>query len=116
YEDNYLFVNRMANENLKWEKTEALNFGFDFSFKEGLISGSLDVYKSSTKDLLVDRKLPEVTGFRSITTNLGQVDNKGIELLLSSKIKDKTNFSWDLNFNFSLNRNKIKHLYGDIID
>jgi TonB-linked SusC/RagA family outer membrane protein len=116
YESNQLYVNHMSNPNLKWEKTQSLNLGLDYSFKKGLIEGSIEVYQSSTLDLLVDRKLPDVVGFSSVTSNLGQIENKGIEVVLNSRIINKENFKWRSGINFSLNRNKIIHLYGDMID
>jgi hypothetical protein len=54
---------------LSWERTEAINFALDFGFFNDRLSGSLDVYSSDTKDLLLDQKLPEVTGFSSTKTN-----------------------------------------------
>jgi TonB-linked SusC/RagA family outer membrane protein len=113
-----LYVNRMANPRLKWEKTASLNFGFDFAILNSRLSGSVDVYKKETKDLLIFRALPDVTGFSNILSNLGQVDNKGIEIALNSTNISQKNFSWRSTVNFSLNRNKIVHLYGpvDVVD
>ncbi len=109
-----LYVERMQNPNLKWERTNSLNFGFDFSLFNSLIDGSLEMYKSSTKDLLVRRALPNVLGFDFVLDNLGQVDNKGLELNLSSPIMKRDNFSWRSSFNMQMNRNKIVHLYGNM--
>ncbi len=113
-----LYVNRMANPGLKWEKTASVNLGFDFTVLENRLSGSFDVYDKETKDLLISRALPDLTGFSNILSNLGQVDNKGIEISLNSTNVSTKNFSWRTSANFSLNRNKIVHLYGpvDIID
>ena len=108
-----LYVNNMANPNLRWEKTAAYNVGLDFSLFHDIISGSIEAYQSQTTDLLVKRSLPNIIGFDLIWTNLGEVDNKGIELNLSSKNIDQQNFKWNTSFNFSLNRNSIVHLYGD---
>ncbi|MBE7173097.1 MAG: TonB-dependent receptor [Williamsia sp.] len=109
-----LYVNRMANPNLKWEKTEAINLGVDFAVLENRLTGSVDVYKKETKDLLISRALPDLTGFSNILSNLGQVDNKGIEISLNSTNISGRNFSWRTTANFSLNRNKIVHLYGPV--
>ena len=116
YESNQLFVNRMSNPNLKWEKTRAVNVGLDFTIKNGLFDGSLEYYNTRTLDLLIDRKLPDIVGFTSVTANLGQVQNNGFELNLNTRIMDRANFKWRSSLNFSLNRNKIVHLYGDMID
>ncbi len=116
-EVNRLYVNRMANYNLKWEKTRSLNFGLDFSISQNNnITGSIEYYRSSTLDLLINRALPNVTGFASVNTNLGEVANNGIEVMLNALIIDKDNFSWNSNLTFSSNRNKIKKLYGDSVD
>jgi hypothetical protein len=101
---------------LQWEKTRSLNVGVDFSIRNGLFDGSIEFYKMSTLDLLVDRALPDVLGTRTIVTNLGQVDNRGFELTLNARIMDKQNLKWRSNFTFYLNRNEIVHLYGDMED
>lgn len=117
YEVNRLYVTRMANYNLKWEKTRSLNFGLDFNvLKNNRLNGSIEYYLARTMDLLVSRALPNVTGFTSVNTNLGQVENRGIELALNTRNIERENFSWNTNFTFSLNRNKIRKLYGDMVD
>jgi TonB-dependent starch-binding outer membrane protein SusC len=116
YESNQLFVNRMSNPKLKWEKSVAVNVGTDFSIRNGLLDGSIEFYNMRTLDLLIDRKLPDIVGFTSVTANLGEVENKGFELNLNARIMDHSNFKWRTSFNFSLNRNKIIHLYGDKVD
>lgn len=116
YESNQLYVNRMANPDMRWEKTQALNFGFDFTITDGIIDGSIEYYKKNTKDLLIARGLPVFTGFSSVTSNIGEIQNTGFETTLNGRIMNKQNFSWNASVNFSLNRNQIKHLYGDMID
>ena len=116
YESNQLYVNRMANPNLKWEKGRALNFGVDYSIFDGMLDGSIEYYKMNTLDLLVDRKLPDLLGFSSVATNLGELENRGIEFTVNAKIIDHKNFKWRGNFNISYNKNKIVHLYGDQVN
>ncbi|MEO5995416.1 MAG: TonB-dependent receptor [Chitinophagaceae bacterium] len=113
-----LYVDRQANPGLKWEKTDAANIGLDFSILENRLSGSVDVYKKETKDLLITRALPDVSGFSDVLSNLGQVNNKGVEIMLNSSNIIGKNFSWRTTALFALNRNKIVHLYGpvDVID
>ena len=60
----------MANNNLRWERTESYNLGLDFSLFNDIIGGSLEVYSGTTKDLLVERSLPSITGFSIVTANL----------------------------------------------
>lgn len=114
-----LYVNNMQNKMMKWESTAAFNLGLDFAFANNRIDGSIDVYKSKTIDLLAKHSLPPMTGFDLVWDNLGQVDNRGIEISLNTKNIQHPNFQWNTSINFSLNRNKIVHLYGameDIID
>jgi hypothetical protein len=106
----------MANPDLKWEQTESLNMGLDFSILNGLFDGSFDYYTAVTKDLLVDRALPDILGFSSVATNLGKVKNHGFEIVLNSRIINQPNFKWNANVNFTLNRNEIVSLYGDMVD
>lgn len=111
-----LYVENMQNKLLKWETTAALNIGLDFAILNNRIDGSLNVYKSSTKDLLVKRVLPDVMGFDFIYDNLGRVDNRGIEISINSKNIVNPNFTWNTAINFSLNRNKVAKLYGIEVD
>lgn len=107
-----LYVNRLQNPELKWEKTQSYNFGLDFSVLKSRISGSFEVYKKNTKDLLVNRALPDVTGFINVIDNIGEVRNQGVELSLSSININRQNFSWRSMATLTVNRNKILHLYG----
>ncbi len=109
-----LFVNRLQNPGLRWEKTESYNVGLDYSMFKDRISGSIDVYRKSTKDLLVLRSLPDVTGFANVLDNIGEVQNRGIELSINTVNIKSSSFSWRSTVNFSLNRNKIAHLYGPV--
>lgn len=116
YESNQLYVNRMANPNLKWEKGRSLNFGIDFGFLNGLLDGSVEYYKMNTLDLLVDRKLPDLLGFSSVASNLGELENNGLEFTLNARVMDKENLKWRSGFNISYNKNEILHLYGDLVN
>ncbi len=106
--------NTQESPNLKWETTRAVNLGLDFSFGDGIVEGSIEAYRNLTTDLLVGRVLPDIIGFTGVFSNLGEVENKGLEFTLSTLNYDKENFQWNTNFNFSLNRNTIKSLYGDL--
>ncbi len=108
-----VYNNSLANYGLVWEKTESLNFGFDLGLFNNRLNLTGDVYTSTTKDLLMDRKLPDITGYSSITSNLGELGNKGIELTIRTANIDNQDFSWKSNLVFSLNRNKIIQLFGD---
>ncbi|MEZ4905291.1 MAG: TonB-dependent receptor [Spirosomataceae bacterium] len=109
-----IYVNSIANNDLSWETTISKNLGIDFELLNNRISGSLDVYSSDTKDILLRRALPETSGYLSILTNIGKVHNKGIEASINTiNVKPKSNaVSWESGFVFSLNRNKIVSLTG----
>lgn len=109
----YLRVDRLGNPNLQWEKSTAYNLGLDFGFINNKINGSLEFYLTQTKDMIMNQTLPNFIGFNSITTNLGQVDNKGFEITINSTNIDVPNFRWTTSFAFAYNKNKIVHLYGE---
>ena len=109
-----LAAGRLQNPHLKWERTESYNIGLDYSILNDRIGGSIDVYRKSTKDLIVRRSIPDVIGFRNVLDNIGEVQNKGIELSINTVNIKRPNFSWRSTVNFSLNRNKIVHLYGAV--
>lgn len=111
-----IFATRLPNENLKWEKTEAYNVGLDFSLLGNRLNGTIEAYYMSTKDLLLTRSLPDIIGFSGVTTNLGEVRNRGFELSLNSVNIENDNFKWSSSFVASLNRNEIAHLYGEMVD
>ena len=104
----------MSNPNLKWERQASVNFGIDFSTKGGKISGAIDYYVRNTNDLLVNRALPNVTGFNSVITNLGKVDNSGFEFSLNTENIKKNNFVWRTTIAAWTNKNKIVSLYGEV--
>ncbi|MFC4870707.1 SusC/RagA family TonB-linked outer membrane protein [Negadavirga shengliensis] len=109
-----LWVNRMQNRFLQWERTQSYNLGLDFSILRSRLGGTLEFYQTSTTDLLVERSLPNVIGFDWITDNLGEIQNKGLEITLNSTNLTTRNLTWTSTFNFQLNRNKIISLYGDL--
>jgi len=108
-----LYTDRMANSSLKWERTTAFNTGIDFAVLKGRLRGNIEAYFMETKDLLIPRKLPDITGYSSVFSNLGQVNNRGFEIALNSLNVGKQDFSWTTDFSLAFNRNKIVHLYGD---
>ncbi|MCT4601625.1 MAG: TonB-dependent receptor [Marinifilum sp.] len=105
-------VSRLADENLKWETTYQYNAGIDFGFFDGRLSATIDVYKKNTKDLLLDASMAPSTSFKTIWTNIGEVENKGIEFSFTSRNIETKDFTWSTNFNISMNRNKVVALTG----
>lgn len=108
-----VITSTLPNAGLRWEETEALNLGLDLSMFDYRVNLTADVYQMKTTNLLVERSLPTITGFTNVMTNIGQLDNKGLEITLSTKNIRKENLDWTSSLNFSLNRNKIKTLFGD---
>lgn len=104
--------NIMPNPFLKWEKSASKNVGLDFGFFKDRISGSLEWYDTRTTDLLVYNKLSTSTGFASQLTNLGEVQNTGIEVQAGATIVKNKDFNWGVNFTFSQNKNKILKIDG----
>lgn len=116
---NYLRIDRMANPGLQWEKTEAWNFGWDYGFLNDRITGNLEYYTITTHDMIMTQRLPGFTGFSGIGTNLGEVQNRGVEFAINSLNMKTDNFEWRTTFGFSYNKNEIKHLYyqyEDVLD
>lgn len=103
----YLPTNGVGNPNLKWETTYTFNTGIDFGLFNGRLSGNIDFYIANTKDLLMNRTVPYMNGYRSILDNIGQTRNVGVEFALNSINIETKDFLWKTNVNFSLNRDKI---------
>lgn len=104
---------RMGNADLSWETTKTFNVGLDFGLWSNRLTGNLDVYASKTTGLLLKRNLPKVSGFSDVFANMGETQNKGVELTLNSKNIVSTYFTWSSSLVFSWNKNEIKDLYGD---
>jgi len=92
---------------LTWERKLMFNTGIEFSLWKGRVSGTAEYYNNKTHDLFLDRQLSRTSGFTSITNNLGKLQNQGIELSLSANIIRTQEFSWDIDGNFTYNKNKL---------
>lgn len=102
------YVSELPNPKLGWEYSETWNYGLDFSFLNGRISGSAEYYIQNTKDLLLSVGLPSTSGVGSYMANVGKSQNKGFELTLNGTILDNYNgWTWDLGVNLYSNRNKL---------
>ncbi|MFN3760271.1 MAG: SusC/RagA family TonB-linked outer membrane protein [Algoriphagus aquaeductus] len=102
--------NTIGNPDLRWETSTTFNSGVDFSFFKGRVLGSLEYYVTNTSDLLAPQPLPNSTGFGGFTTNIGETQNRGIELSLSTLNIEKGNFTWSTDIIFTRNREKIVSL------
>ena len=100
----------IGNDLLKWETTTQYNAGLDLSLFKGRLSLTADVYYKDTRDLLITEQLPGISGFESAVRNIGRVTNKGLEFNISSLNVKYGNFSWNTDFNLSLNRNRVEEI------
>jgi TonB-linked SusC/RagA family outer membrane protein len=101
----------LANEDLKWETTTQIDVGFDLSMFKNKIGLTFDYYKKNTQDLLASVPLPPSIGFGSSLKNIGEIENKGIEVAINAIVIDRA-FKWDIAAQLSTNKNKIVELAG----
>lgn len=100
----------LANPELSWETSRSFNFGLDFGLLNNSVSGSINYFNTSTEDLLLNRTISPVHGIGSITDNIGETENKGLELSLSTTQEIAGTVIWNANFNFSVVENEIVSL------
>jgi TonB-linked outer membrane protein, SusC/RagA family len=106
-----LYVNTVPNANLGWEYSKTWNFGADFGLFNNRLSGTIEYYVVDTYDIMQSVNLPSSSGVGSYYANIGEMENKGLELSLNGTIIENRNgWSWDLGINFYTNRNKITKL------
>jgi hypothetical protein len=105
----------MANQSLQWEKTKQIDFGLELGLFANRLNLELDLYRRKVDGMLLDAPLPFSSGYGSIFSNIGSMENKGIEFALNSTNIKTNNFSWNTTFNISVNKNKVLSLVnGDI--
>ncbi len=105
---------QLANPDLKWETTSQLNFGLSGDLLESRLSFVLNYYDKYTRDLLLDDPVPTKTGFSSVTKNVGEISNRGIELSLNSVNINRDKFVWKTSLSISHNANKVEKLNSPI--
>lgn len=105
-----LASDQLANRNLKWETTITRNIGLDFSLFNSRLSGTVDVYKNSTKDLLMLTDIPSITGFTTTFANIGQTSNKGVEISLTGTIYRNKDWNITASGNINFNQGNIDKL------
>ncbi|MFD2960177.1 MULTISPECIES: SusC/RagA family TonB-linked outer membrane protein [Olivibacter] len=100
----------LANAELTWERSQQTNLGMDVAFWNSRLNLSIDIYRNLKKDLLLNNALPAISGFLTATQNIGELENKGLEIALNTENIRSTDFSWSTNFNISFNKNKVLKL------
>lgn len=108
-----LVPTQLANPELKWEKSEQVDIGFDFGFFNNRLTGEIDYYVRNTRDLIYNVPVPGTSGFSTQTVNVGSMQNKGVEFVLNSTNINARVFKWSTSFNLAYNKNKITKLDGD---
>ncbi|MEA1784598.1 TonB-dependent receptor [Arenibacter sp. GZD96] len=103
-------LNRLANPDLKWEKTTQYDIGLELGLFQNRINFEMDLYYRETTDMLLDAPVPQSSGFATIRRNAGSMENKGIEMAVNTINIRNDNFSWTSTFNISANRNKVLSL------
>ena len=102
----------LVNPDLKWETTITRNLGLDFGLFNNRLTGTIDAYKNTTKDLLVESDIPSYLGYSKQMRNIGQTSNRGIELTLNGTVMSNKDFQLSAFFNIGVNRSKIDKLDG----
>lgn len=118
YQFNHIYTvgispSGIPNIDLRWEKSTQANLGIDIGFFEDRLGITADIYNKKTKDLLFVKNLPLSSGYTSITGNFASIRNKGIELAANARLLTGQ-FKWNLNANFSVNRNELLSLEGGV--
>jgi TonB-linked SusC/RagA family outer membrane protein len=104
---NGIYQSSLGNATLKWESTAQVDVGLDLGFLNNRISLSVDLYRKTTNDLLLNASLPASTGFPRVFKNIGKVRNEGLEITLNTTNISNSSFTWESNFNISFNNNKV---------
>ena len=103
-----------GNKELTWEKSNAFDLAVDFEFWKGKLSGSIDYYNRTTKDMLYNKPVAPSNGYASIPMNIGSMRNRGIEIELHSKLINTKDVTLALDFNITHNSNEILELHPDL--
>lgn len=103
-------ISRLANPDLRWEKTAQTDVGVEVSLFKGRISLEADYYYRLTTDMLLDAPVPQTSGYATIRKNVGSMYNKGFEFAVNTRNIDRGGFQWTTNFNISFNQNKVLSL------
>jgi TonB-linked SusC/RagA family outer membrane protein len=106
----------LSNKALSWETTQQYNIGLDFGIFKGRISGTIDLYSQRTNNLLMQRSLPAVSGFTSIMQNIGETQNKGIEIGLNTTNIHSGKFIWTTDITFAANKEEITKLASGLTE
>jgi TonB-dependent starch-binding outer membrane protein SusC len=102
----------LSNPSLRWEKNTTRNFGIDLAMFKNRVQLTVDVYKNTANNLLLQVAIPPTTGYTTQLQNIGATSNKGIEIQLGAIAVQNKNFTWNSNFNIAFNKNRVESLGG----
>jgi TonB-dependent starch-binding outer membrane protein SusC len=104
----------LSNASLRWERNTTSNFALDYGFFNSRVQGSIEYFVRTSSDLLLDQPVPQTSGFSTISNNLGEMQNKGLEFSIKTVNIDKGGFKWITDFNITKIDNKITGLYDTL--
>ncbi len=105
-------ISRLANPDLRWEKTTQVDIGLELGLFENKVMFELDLYRKLTDDMLLSAPVPSSSGYTVVSKNVGSMENKGVEVGLNTVNIERSNFTWNTTFNYSHNKNKVIELTG----
>lgn len=105
---------KLGSDNLGWESSRTINIGLDFGMLKNRLTSTINLFKTNTSDLLLNRTISPIHGITSITQNIGETENNGLEVSFASRNIVTKNFKWTTNGNISFVQNKILSLYGNL--
>ncbi|MDE7350692.1 MAG: SusC/RagA family TonB-linked outer membrane protein, partial [Muribaculaceae bacterium] len=109
---NGMYANGIVDKSLTWETSKEWNVGLDFGFLRDRITGTIEFYQKNSSELLYNVDLPLEAGGVRMKTNIGKVQNRGIEISLTTVNIENNNFTWSTTFTFNHNNNKVKEING----
>lgn len=105
---------QLGNQDLKWETTNAINFGLDFGMWDNRVSGSIDYYISQTSDLLLYRSAPASSVFPTVIANIGETKGQGLEIALNTAVARTRDLQWNINWSYSTFKDEVDNLYEGV--
>lgn len=108
-----LLLTNLPNPQLQWERRKTFNTGLEATMFDGRLGATVEFYNALTTDLFLNRQLSRTSGFQFLTSNVGELQNRGVELGIQGDIIRTENFTWSANVSLTYNDNEIKELYGE---
>jgi TonB-linked SusC/RagA family outer membrane protein len=108
-----LVQNQLANPELQWERKTTFNTGLEIATLKNRLRGGVEFYNSVTSDLFLNKQLSRTTGYSSLLSNIGELQNRGVEVSLDGDLLNTKDFVWKANVSLTYNQNRVKKLVGD---